>query len=154
MGRQAANTKLSSHVAVRSVRVRGGNHKFRALRLDHGNFSWGTEVRQQQQQPFAAREPRVIAAAGSKQILLMAKWQSNSPWQAVLCGSDSAATVIRHLVCTAAAVPQQWCYSSGTSTINRLCKLGGNCIRWFMSAAGQVPRRHASWTLQPSRRRS
>jgi hypothetical protein len=31
--------------------VRGGNYKFRALRLDHGNFSWGTEVRQQQQQP-------------------------------------------------------------------------------------------------------
>jgi hypothetical protein len=31
--------------------VRGGNYKFRALRLDHGNFSWGTEVRQQLQQP-------------------------------------------------------------------------------------------------------
>jgi len=44
MGRQAANTKLSSHVAVRRVRVRGGNYKFRALRLDHGNFSWGTEA--------------------------------------------------------------------------------------------------------------
>ncbi len=45
MGRQPANTKLSSHVAVRSVRVRGGNVKFRALRLDHGTFSWGSEVR-------------------------------------------------------------------------------------------------------------
>ena len=44
LGRQPANTKLSSHVAVRRVRVRGGNYKFRALRLDHGNFSWGTEV--------------------------------------------------------------------------------------------------------------
>jgi len=44
MGRQAANTKLSSHVAVRKVRVRGGNEKFRALRLDAGNFAWGTEV--------------------------------------------------------------------------------------------------------------
>lgn len=44
LGRQAANTKLSSHVAVRSVRVRGGNRKFRALRLDHGNFAWGSEV--------------------------------------------------------------------------------------------------------------
>jgi hypothetical protein len=38
-------TKLSSHVAVRRVRVRGGNSKFRALRLDHGNYSWGSEVR-------------------------------------------------------------------------------------------------------------
>lgn len=44
LGRQSANTKLSSHVAVRRVRVRGGNYKFRALRLDHGNFSWGTEA--------------------------------------------------------------------------------------------------------------
>ena len=38
-------TKLSSNVCVRRVRVRGGNSKFRALRLDHGNFSWGSEVR-------------------------------------------------------------------------------------------------------------
>jgi small subunit ribosomal protein S8e len=44
LGRQPANTKLSSNVAVRRVRVRGGNYKFRALRLDHGNFSWGTEA--------------------------------------------------------------------------------------------------------------
>lgn len=44
MGRQSANTKLSSNVAVRKVRVRGGNQKFRALRLDHGNYSWGSEV--------------------------------------------------------------------------------------------------------------
>jgi len=29
---------------VHSVRCRGGNLKFRALRLDAGNFSWGTEV--------------------------------------------------------------------------------------------------------------
>ena len=28
---------------VRTVRCRGGNKKFRALRLDHGNFSWGSE---------------------------------------------------------------------------------------------------------------
>lgn len=44
MGRQPANTKLSSNVAVRKVRVRGGNMKFRALRLDHGNYSWGSEA--------------------------------------------------------------------------------------------------------------
>lgn len=44
MGRVPANTKLSSNTAVRVVRVRGGNRKFRALRLDSGNFSWGSEV--------------------------------------------------------------------------------------------------------------
>ena len=44
LGRQPANTKLSSNVCVRRVRVRGGNSKFRALRLDHGNFAWGSEA--------------------------------------------------------------------------------------------------------------
>lgn len=44
LGRQPANTKLSSNVSVRRVRVRGGNSKFRALRLDSGNFSWGSEA--------------------------------------------------------------------------------------------------------------
>ena len=29
---------------IHEVRTRGGNKKFRALRLDSGNFSWGTEV--------------------------------------------------------------------------------------------------------------
>lgn len=29
---------------IKPVRARGGNLKFRALRLDSGNFSWGTEV--------------------------------------------------------------------------------------------------------------
>ena len=44
MGRQPANTKISSNTDVRPVRVRGGNMKFRALRLDHGNFAWASEV--------------------------------------------------------------------------------------------------------------
>ncbi|GIL85773.1 hypothetical protein Vretifemale_14249 [Volvox reticuliferus] len=44
MGRVPANTKLSSNVAIRTVRVRGGHTKFRALRLDHGNYSWGSEA--------------------------------------------------------------------------------------------------------------
>lgn len=43
LGRQAAMTKLSSNKTVRRIRVRGGNSKFRALRLDTGNFSWGSE---------------------------------------------------------------------------------------------------------------
>ncbi|KAF8391892.1 hypothetical protein HHK36_022232 [Tetracentron sinense] len=44
LGRQAANTKLSSNKTVRRVRVRGGNVKWRALRLDTGNYSWGSEA--------------------------------------------------------------------------------------------------------------
>merc|ERR1711964_866901 len=43
MGRQMAMTKIGSK-RIHSVRVRGGNKKFRALRLDTGNFSWGSEV--------------------------------------------------------------------------------------------------------------
>ncbi|KAG2180975.1 hypothetical protein INT43_008557, partial [Umbelopsis isabellina] len=42
LGRQAANTKLGPK-RVHEVRVRGGNKKYRALRLDAGNFSWGSE---------------------------------------------------------------------------------------------------------------
>lgn len=30
---------------VHLVRTRGGNSKFRALRLDTGNFSWGSECK-------------------------------------------------------------------------------------------------------------
>ena len=43
MGRPAANTKLGNK-RVRPVRGRGGNMKFRALRIDVGNFSWGSEA--------------------------------------------------------------------------------------------------------------
>uniref|UniRef100_UPI00358EB6E7 small ribosomal subunit protein eS8 n=1 Tax=Myxine glutinosa TaxID=7769 RepID=UPI00358EB6E7 len=42
LGRPPANTKLGSK-RIRIIRVRGGNKKFRALRLDTGNFSWGSE---------------------------------------------------------------------------------------------------------------
>merc|ERR1719506_87739 len=43
LGRPAANTKIGEK-RVRFIRGRGGNMKYRALRLDNGNFSWGTEV--------------------------------------------------------------------------------------------------------------
>ncbi len=43
MGRPAAMTKIGEP-RIHHVRGRGGNTKFRALRLDSGNFSWGTEV--------------------------------------------------------------------------------------------------------------
>jgi len=42
MGRQPALTKIGEKKVSR-IRVRGGNYKFRALRLDHGNFSWAGE---------------------------------------------------------------------------------------------------------------
>merc|ERR1712157_33785 len=44
LGRVPSNTKLSSNVTVRLVRVRGGHTKRRALRLDTGNFSWPSEA--------------------------------------------------------------------------------------------------------------
>ena len=42
LGRQAANTKIGPK-RIHSVRTRGGNQKFRALRIETGNFSWGSE---------------------------------------------------------------------------------------------------------------
>ncbi|MBD5001395.1 30S ribosomal protein S8e, partial [Xanthomonas citri pv. citri] len=52
LGRPSANTKLvlsstdKKKVSVKrihTVRTRGGNQKFRALRLDSGNYAWGSE---------------------------------------------------------------------------------------------------------------
>jgi small subunit ribosomal protein S8e len=43
MGRQAASTKLGAK-QVRAVRGRGGNYKYRALRIDQGNFTWSSEA--------------------------------------------------------------------------------------------------------------
>merc|ERR1712014_392045 len=42
MGRPSAMTKLGAK-RVRQVRGRGGNMKYRALRLDSGNYAWGSE---------------------------------------------------------------------------------------------------------------
>nr|CAB3265773.1 40S ribosomal protein S8 [Phallusia mammillata] len=43
LGRPAANTKIGAK-RIHLVRTRGGNLKFRGLRLDSGNFSWGSEA--------------------------------------------------------------------------------------------------------------
>ena len=43
LGRPPANTKIGVK-KVSEVRTRGGNKKFRALRLESGNYSWGSEV--------------------------------------------------------------------------------------------------------------
>eukprot|EP00300_Choanocystis_sp_HF-7_P024012 c25405_g1_i1.p3 GENE.c25405_g1_i1~~c25405_g1_i1.p3 ORF type:complete len:213 (-),score=38.96 c25405_g1_i1:21-659(-) len=55
LGRQPASTKLAlagMEKCVRTVRTRGGNVKFRALRLDTGSFSWGSEA--------VARKTRIL----------------------------------------------------------------------------------------------
>merc|ERR1712025_1448449 len=51
LGRPASMTKIGAY-RVHLVRVRGGNVKRRALRLDTGNFSWGSEA--------IARKARII----------------------------------------------------------------------------------------------
>merc|ERR1711934_283031 len=43
MGRQMTMTKLGPKL-IRTVRCRGANVKHRALKLESGNFSWGSEV--------------------------------------------------------------------------------------------------------------
>ncbi|KAF4552014.1 40S ribosomal protein S8-B [Elsinoe fawcettii] len=53
-GRQPANTRIGNK-RIHLVRTRGGNRKFRALRLDSGNFAWGSEG--------VTRKVRVIAVA-------------------------------------------------------------------------------------------
>jgi small subunit ribosomal protein S8e len=42
LGRVPANTKLGKP-KLRQIRVRGGNYKVRAIRLNIGNFAWGSE---------------------------------------------------------------------------------------------------------------
>merc|ERR1712188_80404 len=42
LGRQSSDTKIG-HKRIRTVRTRGGNTKYRALRLDTGNFAWASE---------------------------------------------------------------------------------------------------------------
>ncbi|KAJ6785806.1 hypothetical protein PWT90_05431 [Aphanocladium album] len=53
-GRQGASTRIGAK-RVHTVRTRGGNHKYRALRLDSGNFAWASEG--------CTRKTRVIAVA-------------------------------------------------------------------------------------------
>ena len=43
MARQPAMTKIGAKQVV-PIRGRGGNYKYRALRLDQGNFTWSSEA--------------------------------------------------------------------------------------------------------------
>jgi len=54
LGRQPANTRIGAK-RIHTVRTRGGNHKYRALRLDSGNFAWASEG--------CTRKTRVIVVA-------------------------------------------------------------------------------------------
>jgi small subunit ribosomal protein S8e len=54
LGRQPANTRIGPK-RIHTVRTRGGNKKFRALRVESGNFSWGSEG--------TTRKTRIIAVA-------------------------------------------------------------------------------------------
>ncbi|KAK0674576.1 ribosomal protein S8e/ribosomal biogenesis NSA2 [Cercophora samala] len=54
LGRQPANTRIGAK-RIHTVRTRGGNHKYRALRLDSGNFAWASEG--------TTRKTRVIVVA-------------------------------------------------------------------------------------------
>ena len=53
-GRQESNTRIGAK-RIHLVRTRGGNRKYRALRLESGNFSWASEG--------VARKVRVIVVA-------------------------------------------------------------------------------------------
>lgn len=53
-GRQPANTRIGAK-RIHVVRTRGGNHKYRALRLESGNFAWASEG--------CTRKTRIIVVA-------------------------------------------------------------------------------------------
>lgn len=69
LGRQAANTKIGEK-RIHVVRVRGGNQKFRALRLEagtlsnKGNFSWGSQAMSRK-----ARIIRVVYNASNNELV-------------------------------------------------------------------------------------
>uniref|UniRef100_A0A060TDD1 40S ribosomal protein S8 n=1 Tax=Blastobotrys adeninivorans TaxID=409370 RepID=A0A060TDD1_BLAAD len=54
LGRQPANTRIGAK-RIHTVRTRGGNKKFRALRIESGNFSWGSEG--------VTRKTRIVSVA-------------------------------------------------------------------------------------------
>lgn len=126
MGRQAANTKLSTNVAVRRVRVRGGNFKFRALRLDAGNFSWGSEA--------VTRKTRLLDVVynASNNELVSRLWHSE---EILMSGSQRRCLVMHNVLPTLgwpgyscnAGCQQARSLCSGWASAARGAKL---CCRW------------------------
>lgn len=68
LGRQAAMTKLDTTKRIHTVRTRGGNVKYRAIRLDTGNFSWGSEA--------TTRKTRLLNVVSIPRRLARKDWQS------------------------------------------------------------------------------
>merc|ERR1712196_180940 len=61
LGRPPANTQLHHHKScLRPIRVRGGNIKYRALRLVYGNFAWCSEA--------IARKTRILNAYATERM--------------------------------------------------------------------------------------
>lgn len=54
LGRQPANTRIGTK-RIHTVRTRGGNTKYRALRVESGNFAWASEN--------CTRKTRIISVA-------------------------------------------------------------------------------------------
>lgn len=113
LGRQPASTKLSSHVAVRTVRVRGGNRKFRALRLDHGNYSWGSEVgaatgtlgrtgqhRHSSRCTCAGKDMQQLCSSGSRPVRICGRQQPSAgsvEWYLFNTSNRTRHSLIEHL---------------------------------------------------------
>jgi len=68
LGRQPASTKIGDK-KVTKVRVRGGHYKFRALRLDHGNFTWAGEA--------TTRKTRILGVVYMLQVM---SWSEPTLW--------------------------------------------------------------------------
>lgn len=72
---------------IHTVRVRGGNKKYRALRLDGGNFSWGSECKSIKNAEFTLIPPSVpFCAYLSMRITLSSsatecKWWYQRLWE-------------------------------------------------------------------------
>merc|ERR1712187_859001 len=71
LGRPASNTKISPK-RVHTVRTMGGNMKFRALRLDHGNFGWASEE--------SPEQPGLLMLSTTP---LPTNWSEPKPWSKV-----------------------------------------------------------------------
>merc|ERR1712157_693305 len=83
LGRPSSMTKLAPH-RVHHVRTRGGNMKYRALRLDQGNFSWATEA--------VARKVRVIDVvynASNNELVQPRLWSRVASSPSILLHSDN-----------------------------------------------------------------
>ena len=65
MGRPPSMTKIGAK-RIHLVRGRGGNLKYRALRLETGNYSWGSEGESASLLRAAARRWTSAAAAAAR----------------------------------------------------------------------------------------